>query len=108
MSWDAQLNCKSCQLPVGRWNYTHNTNAMVRSLDWYPYDVPWWEHLNGLEGPDGAKWLDLIITGLEADPERFRAMNPANGWGDYDTFLIVLKEMRSAVSEVPTVWEAHG
>jgi hypothetical protein len=53
-------------------------------------------------------FLDRIITGLEADPTRFRAMNPDNGWGNYDQFLALLKKMRDAIPEWPTVWSVSG
>lgn len=41
------------------------------------------------------------IEKLEADPEHFRAMNPPNGWGSYDTLLPVLREIRDACFEHP-------
>lgn len=68
----------------------------------------WWDALDGMSGPEGAAYLDTIIKGLEADPERFRAMNPENGWGDYDRLVKVLTEMRNAVPEWPTTWGASG
>lgn len=46
-------------------------------------------------------WLDA----LEADPEQYRAMNPENGWGSYDSLLGVLREMRDrSTTEVPMTW----
>lgn len=39
---------------------------------------------------------------------RFRAMNPENGWGDYDSFRDVLVEMCRAVPEWPTTWGVWG
>jgi hypothetical protein len=116
MSWDAWLTDDRghCE---GDWNYTHNTNRMANiALDESGFKRPsddrgpksWWRCLNDLQGPDGAALLNHIIRGLQTDPERFRAMNPENGWGDYDTFLKVLIEMRNAVPEWPTVWSTSG
>jgi len=68
----------------------------------------WWERLDGATGPAGRDYLATIITGLEADPRRYRAMNPANGWGSYDSLLVVLREMRDAVPDWPTVWSVSG
>ncbi len=68
----------------------------------------WWDLLHGRTGPEGAQLLDRIIKGLAADPERFRAMNPENGWGDYDSLLARLTEMRDAVPEWPTTWSVNG
>lgn len=132
MSWNAGLTDDRGH-EEGDWNYTHNCNRMATSLltdeeleaaarrQWA--DRPdviaridadpsswgsWWYCLDGMSGPEGAALLDRIIRGLEADPERFRAMNPENGWGDYDSFLKVLTEMRNAVPEWPTTWSVNG
>ena len=75
--------------------------------------ISWWEHLDGMDGADGADgaaYLSQIITGLEADPERFRVMNPENGWGDYDSLVKVLREMRDAAVEIgrPAFWRVSG
>ena len=68
----------------------------------------WWTYLDGMEGPQGAALLDRIVRGLEGDPGRFRVMNPENGWGDYDSFLAVLRDMRKSVPEWPTTWSVSG
>lgn len=125
MSWDASLidDRGHCE---GDWNYTHNCNGMANAVLYEGYDESlstaeevlgighgrpsstWWRDLNGMSGPDGAAFLDRIIRGLEADPERFRAMNPENGWGDFDSFLKVLTDMRNRVPEWPSKWETSG
>lgn len=135
MSWDAWLRDDRGH-DEGDWNYTHNTSCMIyavledagvelpastRPCRWLDrvenvwHDAPdghgsvaWWEHLNGMDGPSGAAYLNTIIRGLEADPARFEAMNPENGWGSYDTLLKVLTDMRNAVPEWPTKWSANG
>lgn len=71
-------------------------------------EITWWKTLDGMSGPEGAAYLHTIIKGLEADPDRFREMNPPNGWGNYDGLLEKLIEMRNAVPEWPTVWSASG
>lgn len=135
MSWDAWLHDDRGH-SEGWWNYTHNTSGMVYAVledagvvlpastrlckrrdpetgEWVTYpdgygSISWWEHLDGMSGPEGAAFLHVIITGLEADPDRFRAMNPPNGWGDYGGILKTLREMRQAVPEWPTTWGASG
>ena len=131
MSWDAYLYDDRGHLD-GEWGYTHNCNGMANTaLRESGYDVPWdetscqrfrdgrwftepyghqswWKVLNGMDGPRGAELLGRIIRGLEADPERFIAMNPPNGWGDYDSFLLVLRDMHKSVPEWPTVWSTSG
>jgi hypothetical protein len=109
MSWDATLiDDRGHQ--EGWWDYTHNTNDMANSVI-HPDDdtgQSWWRILDGMEGKAGAAFLGRIIEGLEADPDRFRAMNPPNGWGNYDGFLGVLREMRDRVPDWPCVWHTSG
>jgi hypothetical protein len=123
MSWDIDLydDRGHCD---GSWNYTHNCNRMIEATlgelvedtaapFWAKGDGnmgrrSWWRLLDGKSGPEGAAMLDHIIRGLTADPARFRAMNPANGWGDYDQLVKVLSDMRDAVPEWPTTWTASG
>lgn len=133
MSWDAHLTDDRGH-EEGWWNYTHNCNGMINAqlsaselrdgaLRWWARrDRPeviarieageiggsWWQVLDGMEGPQGAALLGQIIRGLEADPERFRAMNPPNGWGDYDSLLSVLRDMHKSVPEWPCTWSASG
>ena len=123
MSWNAHLTDDRGH-NEGYWNYTHNCNGMANAVLDPDYQqrstaeevfrfkdkthVSWWKRLDGLSGPEGAALLDRIIRSLEADPERFRAMNPENGWGDYDSFVKLLTEMRDAVPEWPTTWSVNG
>ncbi len=138
MSWDATLEvtdttaCPHCggtvstaSYEVESFNYTHNTNDMIAAAyeavsgqDTEQCDgrlgaaigAAWWRRLDGASGEDGAKYLGQIIAGLEADPGRYRAMNPPNGWGDYDQLLKVLHEMRDAVArhDLPASWRVSG
>ena len=138
MSWDATLEvtdttlCPHCggavsteSYDVESWNYTHNTNDMIAAAyeavsgeQTEQCDGPlgpaigaaWWKRLDGASGEDGATYLSEIIKGLEADPDRYRAMNPENGWGDYDRLLVVLREMRDAPAshDLPTTWRVSG
>jgi hypothetical protein len=70
----------------------------------------WWKRLDGVSGQLGAAYLASIVEGLESDPERFRGMNPPNGWGEYDGLLRVLREMRDrpAEDDRPSVWRVSG
>lgn len=124
MSWDASLSLASGRYTLRDWNYTHNTNRMIgEALRWIEGQSPpetdhpvmgpligpaWWRRLDGTSGADGAAYLDKIVTALEARPTVYRAMNPENGWGDYDGLLEVLRGMRDAVPPEPTVWWASG
>lgn len=137
MSWDVHLTDDRghCE---GDWGYTHNCNGMANeaarraglgqqlhdgSVEWWrrigrddvadelaadPSYGSWWSVLDGMDGPDGAKWLGSILAELRADPMHFRAMNPDNGWGDFDSLVAIIDEMRRAVPEWPCTWSASG
>jgi hypothetical protein len=110
MSWDADLLCDTCSRNATDqqygWNYTHNTNCMANAA--VPGEATWWKRLHGMTGAAGAAFLDQIVKAMEADPARFRAMDPPNQWGNYGEFLSLLREMRDAVPEHPTHWSVHG
>lgn len=101
MSWDVWLVTKLDDHEITVWegpNYTHNTNIMIREaglVEW-PYEVDDWvaEKL--------AHQLDFALNNLEADPKKYRAMNPSNGWGDYDSLLLVLREVREQCCKYPS------
>lgn len=115
MSWDISLICDGDGTEIVDQNYTHNTSVMIYTVlredpefDQLAAHEPWWHRLNGMSGPEGAAFLHRIIVGLNSDPVRFRAMNPANGWGDYDQLVDILTQMRNSVPEAPTTWSGHG
>ena len=115
---------------IGQWNYTHNTGTMIadaldragiervplpgsrwdqRRIDRQPTGpVSWWKVLDSRTGLDGARILHAAILELQADPARYQAMNPDNGWGSYETLLPLLREMRDASGEQPSVWKVSG
>lgn len=137
MGWDASFSVTVDGQPlhVADWNYTHNCNGMANdvlgdeelragALRWWGKqnrpDVAarvasgemrgsWWECLHGLSGKDGATLLKQIVDAFWADRTRFRAMNPENGWGDFDSFCDVLEEMRAASEKFPSgTWRTSG
>lgn len=117
MSWDAYFDGNS-------WNYTHNTNRMIAAaLEDHAHLVTppcggslgdiigpaWWDRLEGASAYEGREYLSSIIESLESDPEKYRGMNPENGWGSYDGVLATLREMRDAsvVHDDPR-WSVSG
>lgn len=81
-------------------NYTHNCGNMAESAGiyrhvWKPEEI----------GITKAKQLILAlregIAIMEADPERFKKLNPPNGWGSYETFVPWLKKYLSACEQYP-------
>lgn len=119
MSWD---------LDIGDWegNYTHNTNHMIRSAsvpEWVVEDVSvaeevlfrkpvgglCWGDFDGKPGKHVSVFCAEILTELEANPEKYIAMNPPNGWGSYDTLIDFIRGVKAACDRFPTeTFEARG
>lgn len=85
-------------------NYTSNVwpmwaDALGRGLDEF-HDAPCSE---------AAGLLAAGIQRMEADPEKYRAMNPSNGWGDYEGALTYLRGIAEACANHPkcSIWVSH-
>jgi hypothetical protein len=106
MSWDAELVDDRGHIE-GEWNYTYNTTPMVcaaAASAGVPFDG--FQHsLHGMTGPEGGAVLTAVIREMTANPARYEAMNPENGWGSYDGILRVMRSMVSAIPEWPTEWK---
>lgn len=117
MSWDAYLEVPGVPWAYRDWNYTHNTNRMLNSAledAGVEVDDTWWKMLDGSLGTEGLALLTALVDQLDADPARYRAMNPPNGWGsldepEYGGVRRILGEMIEA-SQVEAVvkWRVHG
>lgn len=84
---------------VGDWNFTWNLGPMLRTAGvGFSRD----DNLHGRTGAECAALLGTAIRAMEADPVRFRAMDPPNKWGSYDGILLVLREIRDACERYPT------
>ena len=102
MSWDihlyTELDGQEIEIQGTDFNYTHNTNQMVREagLKEWPYKIDGWD------AQDLGIALAKALEELTRDPKRFRAMNPANGWGDYDSLIVVLQRIRDLCAQYPS------
>lgn len=123
MGWNAYLTATDLdgnEIEVGDWNYTHNCNEMLATaLDGYQIEFSiywakqfgrcWWDALEGKCGRFSDTLLTHIIERFTAEPEKFKAMNPGNNWGSYDTLLPVVIEMRDAARKYPSAkWHING
>lgn len=101
MGWDIEIRentCETCGLSheVGGWQLTYNLSEMVRSAGAYKIFAN-----HSTTGPEGLEILERAVLALESDPDRFRKMNPANGWGSYDGLLKVFREMVREMKDGP-------
>jgi hypothetical protein len=77
------------------WNYTSNCAPMWRKAgaDLAEFD--------GKPAGECAPILAAAITAMENDPDTYRAMNPENGWGDYDSLMRALRRLLEGFRSEP-------
>lgn len=106
MGWDIVIEVNGIRFEDASWNYTHNCNPMMREAG---YD--WIYHLHGELVADTLPKFQAMVENLEANPEKYRAMNPKNGWGNYDSLVSlwhrILPRAQEIAEAVPnaTWWE---
>lgn len=106
MSLDVYLDidpCGACGAAVRTAftaNYTHNVVPMAKVAGLY--DSVWRPDEHGIERAEQliAPLADGL-TFMRAYPDRFRALNPENGWGSYDTFVPWLERYLAACKAYP-------
>lgn len=82
-------------------NITHNLVRMAREA--VLYDCVWRPDEHGLLRARhliGAMRAGLKL--LESEPERFKKLNPSNGWGRYSTLVTFVKEYLAACKLYPS------
>lgn len=101
MSYDVSIVGKDCPccgasggVEVG--NYTYNCSKML----WEAADTSL-SALHGKPVEEVAQVLSKGVAVMRADPARFQAMNPENGWGDYDSWLDYLDRIIDACQRYP-------
>lgn len=77
-------------------NYTWNVYPMFHAVvgngpnDW-----------DGKPASEAAEICGRILSAFAADPEKFRAMNPANGWGDFEGAREFIRRIQDACLLAP-------
>jgi hypothetical protein len=84
VSLDLYITCDCCGSLVAELNATHNLRPMASAAGletlWDPRPQ------NGL----WLRWLwERGVAELIANPDKYRAMNPPNGWGTYEHLVDV-------------------
>lgn len=81
-------------------NVTHNLNAMADAAGFY--QCVWRPDENGITTAN--QLVDPLVAGIRllvAEPDRFKALNPQNGWGCYDNFVNWLLDLLCACLQHP-------
>lgn len=77
-------------------NLTYNLTPMLRRAGM----PPWQDFIGTRAELAGVIWRS-VHTALLADPEVFQALNPPNGWGDYDGAVEVIGALADACERFP-------
>jgi hypothetical protein len=89
----------SYDICVGYWhrghNYTYNVAPMLAAAGFS------WRDWDGKPSDEVAVELRRVICEMEADPVKFRALEPSNGWGDYQGCLKWLRTILDDINEMP-------
>lgn len=81
-------------------NITHNLNRMAKAAG--IYEAMWRPEEIQIER--AVQVLPLLRAGLaqlEAEPDKFKAFNPPNGWGDYDGLVEFVRDYIKACERWP-------
>lgn len=108
MSLDVTLTAtRTLTVSVFDGNITHNLGKMAQDAGLY--EVLWHPSEHGIS--TAAQAIPLLRRGLarlRAEPERFKLLNPANGWGSYDGLVDFTRDVLRACEENPdATLEAH-
>ena len=76
-------------------NHTSNTASMWREAG---ADLT---EMDGMDAATASYVLTQAIKEIASRPSKYRAMEPENGWGTYDSCLGFLREIRDACDEHP-------
>lgn len=79
------------------WNYTYNIQPMTARAGLHSLT-----ELDGMLCLEAYPIVQNVIRRMEAEPEGYRALNPSNGWGDYDGFLARLRDLAAGLARTPS------
>lgn len=86
------------------WNYTYNASPMWYEV--YPEDdrmIP----IDGMTGEQALPKIEKAVAIMKEDPDRFKKLEPTNGWGSYKDFVLSLEELALACRKHPkAVWSS--
>lgn len=103
MSYDVDVHFPKCDhcgvqrdsIWIG--NYTTNVTGMYAAVQAGGLNA-----IKDKSCPDAAKVLECMIGGMVKRRDELVAMNPQNGWGDYDGALRFLRKILDSCNENPT------
>jgi hypothetical protein len=99
MSLDVHLEVPSVEDVYWR-NITHNLGRMAAECG--IYEALWEpERIGIVSAQQLVPYLEKGLAALEADPERYKKFNPANGWGNFENLVDFVRTYLAACREHP-------
>jgi len=81
-------------------NVTHNLNKMAEAVGLY--QILWRpKEVDITVASQMIALLEKAIKELEANPEKYKVINPPNGWGNYDIFVSFCRSVLRTCHENP-------
>lgn len=87
-AWIVNPPCSECgrdETLGAEVNITYNLSPMLHEAGF----CGWGNLAQAPTAEAAGQHLLAVLDGMQADPERWRAMDPENGWGSYDRCLQV-------------------
>jgi hypothetical protein len=91
--WNDRLEVFDGNITSNLWNMADA--ACLAEAIWHP------DQLDIKKASDLVPFLELGLTELQADRAKFEAMNPANGWGTYDSLCEFVLSYLAACRQYP-------
>ena len=79
--------------------YTYNVGGMYREA--FKPQEGGVDQLHEMDCNEASKHLQRAIDAMKADPDKYKVMNPANGWGDYEGAMRTLNDLLVLCQEHP-------
>lgn len=79
MSADVWINEAATGDEGAALNITYNLSAMLRQGGFVG-----WRNIEGKSAQWVGRHIIEVLDRMDLEPDKWRAMNPENGWGDYD------------------------
>jgi hypothetical protein len=97
MSWDFYLVDDNGDEITGTWfNYTYNVSGM---FDAAVGETP--SEWDGRKAGDLVPVCSKILADFADRPEFYRAMNPENGWGDFEGARTFIRNIQDVCADRP-------
>lgn len=106
MGLDIWMACDKCgNRAESTFGFTYNVSPMWHAA--VPHTEGGMVDIDGMTGKESIPRLELALTELKKDPEKFEKMNPPNGWGSYAGFVDFLEKLLACAKEHPNKkWQA--